>query len=579
MNTKQLKYFVLASMVVFTACDPEIEDNIPSPAEGQGNADFSTYVALGNSLTAGYADGALYQEAQINSYPAIIAEKMAFVSPGLEFNQPLIPAGGGLGFIGAQPVGRIELKGFNPSTGLPIVAPAEASPNALNPLTGTFQNLGVPGAKVGDLNLPGYGSPMGNPYFARFASAPTVTVAEMAAEQNPTFFTLWIGNNDVLGYATQGGEGQITSAEEFEAEYRELVSSLTDANSQIEGAIANIPNVADIPFLNTVPWNSFSLSEDQAAQLNAGLQMSIEPEVEKQVITTAVSATAVATQAVYTQAYQQAKAQGVTDEEADAAANAFVSSEEGQVQIAGLRDQILANLENDNLEEPLATLVASTNALISAPKENRPPEVQGQIDFLIANPSARPEELTANITANITGLKAAKFYPVVSAGANGFIVEDNNSPTGIRQLTESEKVTLTFLTDGIDQLLPTLPQPIVPDKYALDAIELDSISNAVDAYNNIIGSIAEENTFALVDMNNFFEQVVSPGGVTEDGTTFTNAFIEGNAFSLDGVHLTQKGYALVAKRFIEKINSYYNAKLPLPNLDRYPTVVFPSNNQ
>jgi hypothetical protein len=25
--------------------------------------------------------------------------------------------------------------------------------------------------------------------------------------QKPTFFSLWIGNNDVLGYATTGGDG------------------------------------------------------------------------------------------------------------------------------------------------------------------------------------------------------------------------------------------------------------------------------------------------------------------------------------------------------------------------------------
>jgi hypothetical protein len=29
----------------------------------------------------------------------------------------------------------------------------------------------------------------------------------MYAAQAPTFFSLWIGNNDVLGYATTGGDG------------------------------------------------------------------------------------------------------------------------------------------------------------------------------------------------------------------------------------------------------------------------------------------------------------------------------------------------------------------------------------
>jgi hypothetical protein len=35
----------------------------------------------------------------------------------------------------------------------------------------------------------------------------TTSVVAYAAAQAPTFFSLWIGNNDVLGYATTGGDG------------------------------------------------------------------------------------------------------------------------------------------------------------------------------------------------------------------------------------------------------------------------------------------------------------------------------------------------------------------------------------
>jgi hypothetical protein len=43
---------------------------------------------VGNSLTAGYADGGLYLEGQQNSYPSIIAKQMALVGGG-KFTQPL----------------------------------------------------------------------------------------------------------------------------------------------------------------------------------------------------------------------------------------------------------------------------------------------------------------------------------------------------------------------------------------------------------------------------------------------------------------------------------------------------------
>ena len=48
----------------------------PSKAD-KGKADFTRYVAVGNSLTAGYSDGALYRSGQQNSYPAMLAEQFS----------------------------------------------------------------------------------------------------------------------------------------------------------------------------------------------------------------------------------------------------------------------------------------------------------------------------------------------------------------------------------------------------------------------------------------------------------------------------------------------------------------------
>ena len=73
---------------------------------------------------------------------------------------------------------------------------------------GPYQNMGVPGAKSYHLAAEGYGNAAyvslgkANPYFSRFASSGTTSVVKDAVAQNPTFFSLWIGNNDVLSYAT-----------------------------------------------------------------------------------------------------------------------------------------------------------------------------------------------------------------------------------------------------------------------------------------------------------------------------------------------------------------------------------------
>ena len=73
--------------------------------------------------------------------------------------------------------------------------------------------MGVPLAKSYHLLAPGYGNlavvatGQANPYFVRHATSPTATVMEDVMSKNPTFFTNWIGNNDVLSFATSGGVG------------------------------------------------------------------------------------------------------------------------------------------------------------------------------------------------------------------------------------------------------------------------------------------------------------------------------------------------------------------------------------
>jgi hypothetical protein len=66
---------ITASML--WGCEPTID--VPAPSSG--DADFTNYVAVGNSLTAGYADNGLYADAQMQSYPAMIAGQINKISP------------------------------------------------------------------------------------------------------------------------------------------------------------------------------------------------------------------------------------------------------------------------------------------------------------------------------------------------------------------------------------------------------------------------------------------------------------------------------------------------------------------
>ena len=84
-----IKFMIGLLAIGLVSCEPEFENAVTD--EGfydAGDADFSNYVSLGASITAGTADGTIYQSAQENSYPSIIAQQFGFVGGG-DFTQPL----------------------------------------------------------------------------------------------------------------------------------------------------------------------------------------------------------------------------------------------------------------------------------------------------------------------------------------------------------------------------------------------------------------------------------------------------------------------------------------------------------
>lgn len=274
----------------FVSCDPEFDNSVDDAGFFEsGTADFSNYVAVGNSLTAGFADNALYITAQETSYPNIMATQFSFVGGG-EFTQPLTDDNiGGLLLGGTQIQPNRFVLAFdaagNPG---PVVLEGTPTTDVTTSVTGPFNNMGVPGAKSFELLAPGYGSVAGitqgtaNPYFARFATSDNATVIADAVSLNPTFFSLWIGNNDILSYATSGGSGvdqlgnldpstygpsDITDPSVFASVYSAQVTALMSGGAQ--GALVNIPDVTSIPFFTTVPAQSIPLDAATAGVVNA----------------------------------------------------------------------------------------------------------------------------------------------------------------------------------------------------------------------------------------------------------------------------------------------------------------------
>jgi lysophospholipase L1-like esterase len=287
---KNFKWLLLASLS-FVACDNNDEDAAPAEIPiTSGSASFTKYVALGDSFAAGYSDGALFKKAQETSYVNILAQQFV-PAGGTAITTPYMADNLGGLLLGGNVITetRKVILGLNPDK-TPIVGsmPGKPTTEVTNRLTGTFSNLGVPGAKSFHLIASGYGNVAGvasgkaNPYYARFASSGTATVLADALTQAPTFFSLFIGGNDVLGYATSGGVGvnqtgnldpstygsnDITDPNVFANVYNGLVTNLTAKGAK--GVVANLPYVTSLPYFTTVPYNPLTLDATKAAQLNA----------------------------------------------------------------------------------------------------------------------------------------------------------------------------------------------------------------------------------------------------------------------------------------------------------------------
>lgn len=280
---KNFKWLLLVSLS-FVACNNDNEDSAPVEIPiTPGSAVLTKYVALGDSFAAGYSDGALFKAGQLNSYVNILAQQF-IPAGGVAATNPFM-----LDNVGGFSNGGVQISKFPSRLVFNGKAPVNVSGISTTGitarLTGQYTNMGIPGAKSYHLIAPNYGDIAGvfavpstaNPYFARFSSSPTTSVLADALAQSPTFFSLFIGGNDVLGYATNGGVptsqdpangDDITPTATFDFAYNTLVTKLTEKGAK--GIVANLPYVTTLPYFTTVPFNPVALDATKAAQLNAG---------------------------------------------------------------------------------------------------------------------------------------------------------------------------------------------------------------------------------------------------------------------------------------------------------------------
>jgi len=468
------KIYILGVVaILFSACKPSI--NI-DPKPTAGNADFTNYLAIGNSLTAGYTDGSLTVSGQLNSYPQRLFEQFSLipvhgaVGP---FIQPLLS--GDWGYPGPKYILGMTynsciasdsslgpIKNIGTSDSVSGDYRYKASVN-----NGQINNIGVPGIRVVDYKVQGYAifaKTAGNaPYAFRFynnvAGTPNDELLFRVHNLHPTFFTMWLGANDVLSYALYGGQGigdgtatpiapnlynphDISPYIAFDSCYDLALNSAISTGAS--GALINIPDITSIPFFTTVPANGLTLTR------------------------------------------------------------------------------------------------------------------QGQADTLAALYASK-------------GIKA-----VFQVGANYFMITDHNGL--IRQAIPGELILMTVPQDsltcaGWGSVTPKGAISAIPDTFVLTTDEIQNIRAATLNYNNFIQYEAQLHHLAYVDMNAFFNTL--PSGMAFNGITYNTQFVTGGAFSLDGIHPTQRGYALIANQIIATINAFYKSNITTLDVNKYKGVTFP----
>ncbi len=150
---------------------------------------FQSYVALGNSLTAGWQSGGINSITQGESYAFLFAQQA-----GTRFAIPAIQFPGCPPPVDTFPSHRVTPPGYPASTGTTCYLRVATS------VTPVINNVAVPSAATID---PVSLTTTNSNALTLFILGGSTQVAR-AAQAQPTFIPMWIGNNDVLGAAVSG---------------------------------------------------------------------------------------------------------------------------------------------------------------------------------------------------------------------------------------------------------------------------------------------------------------------------------------------------------------------------------------
>lgn len=546
-------WFTLALLIgSLTACRDSFDIDLSERPITSGKADFTTYVALGASLTAGYQDGALYRSGQQNSYPAIIAEQMTAAGRKGPFKQPIVDSEEGgievsleqvskkISLLPSSAIESLERFEFTKefvqqpeeieelesdydlhifdNLVLPKYVLTQGEDGRLLPqrlpgpgrvpieniyeALGPFNNMGVPSFKSFQLTEE-MSIDITRPYFFRMASASGASVLGDALKQNPSFFSL-CSANDVFLYAMNGGAA-IDPSER--AVYRKGEADVAgyDMNDITD------PGVYE-KSINEI-LKTLTDTDAEGVVLNV-------PDVTRIPYFHVLKWNGLELTAAQAKAFNQAL-QPFNDKL-------------DSLQAAGEIDD--AQLRHVKFRAGHNPYLIKDADLKDIDFEVEIPTGSGQGSEFVELSQVRPAQASDLLT-----LKAAEELRTLASESGGH--------------------------------LPAFF--ILSNRFVLTKSERKNVEDATKRYNDAIRSLADQYGLALADIHTLLNKACKDG-IRVNGNTYTGEFISDNSvFSLDGIHCNSRGYAIMANEVIKAINATYGSNIPLVDPNDYPGIAFP----
>ena len=262
----------LIAVVALAACTDN--PKLLGPATPAGGDIFKSYVAIGNSITAGYQSSGINDSTQRQSYAKLLAGQMGTQYHYASLNMP-----------GCSP----PVANFQTQARVLTGAPAGTTQATLQPcylrasasVTDILNNVAVPGARVLD---PTSATTVASNALTTFILGGKTQV-QRALDARPTFTTIWIGNNDVLEAGASGilvptagiSPGIVSTQAQFQASYDAMITQLVDSEPSLKGVLIGVVQVAGIPLMQSGALIASSPAIQAGINQAAGQPVTIHP--------------------------------------------------------------------------------------------------------------------------------------------------------------------------------------------------------------------------------------------------------------------------------------------------------------